>query len=170
MRGGTANLVIRQGEPEAYQPVLYIEPLTTTDQAAFAPTLKRALPQVQAKYPGIGLKPTNHGWEVTVPASYHVGHEAHFSQVTEQFLDYVARGALPDWEVPNMLAKYYTTTAALDLARRYRKRLRFVAERQLAHLLVAHRSSPRWWTCAFRPGQPRGQTRCDQPRDLPGIR
>ena len=31
--------------------------------------------------------------------------------------DYLKEGKLPDWEVPNMLAKYYTTTAALDLAK-----------------------------------------------------
>jgi hypothetical protein len=84
----------------------------------FATTLDQALPHVQAKYPGIGLKQTDDGWEVTVPASYHVGHEAHFGQVTEQFLRYVADGALPAWEVPNMLAKYYTTTTALELATR----------------------------------------------------
>jgi predicted dehydrogenase len=118
MRGANANLVIRQGKEQAYQPVLYIEPLATTDPATFATTLERALPQVRAKYPGIGVKRTNHAWEVIVPASYHVGHEAHFGQVTEQFLSYVTKGALPDWEVPNMLAKYYTTTAALELARR----------------------------------------------------
>jgi predicted dehydrogenase len=118
MRGANANLVIRQGEPEAYQPVLYIEPLATTELAAFASALARALPQVQAKYPGIALKRNGNTWEVLVPASYHVGHEAHFGQVTGQFLRYVANGALPAWEVPNMLAKYYTTTTALELARR----------------------------------------------------
>jgi hypothetical protein len=37
--------------------------------------------------------------------------------VTAQFLSYVAQGRLPDWEVPNMLAKYATTTRALALAR-----------------------------------------------------
>ena len=74
------------------------------------------MPQVQAKFPGIGLKRADVGWEVTVPASYHVGHEAHFGQVAELFLRYVADGALPEWEVPNMLAKYYTTTTALHLA------------------------------------------------------
>jgi predicted dehydrogenase len=118
MRGANSNLVIRQGKEQAYQPVLYIEPLVATDVAAFATTLERALPQVQAKYPSIGIKRSGNGWEVIVPASYHVGHEAHFGQVTEQFLGYVAKGALPEWEVPNMLAKYYTTTAALALARR----------------------------------------------------
>ena len=57
------------------------------------------------------------GWKVHVPAVFHVGHEAHFGQVVDQFLGYVKAGALPDWEVPNMLAKYWTTTTALALAR-----------------------------------------------------
>jgi predicted dehydrogenase len=117
MRGTRANLVIRQGAAEAYQPVLTIEPVEDADASAFAETLARTLPQVQATYPGVDLKRVSRGWEVTVPASYHVGHEAHFGQVTEQFLGYVANGALPAWEVPNMLAKYYTTTQALAMAR-----------------------------------------------------
>ena len=116
MRGSRATLAIRQGKEESYLPRLTIEPAANTDLAAFAGALEQALPQVQAAYPGVGLKRTDRGWEVTVPASYHVGHEAHFGQVTEQFLRYVANGALPAWEVPNMLAKYYTTTQALALA------------------------------------------------------
>jgi len=32
-------------------------------------------------------------------------------------LNYLEAGALPDWEVPNMLAKYYVTTQALDMAK-----------------------------------------------------
>ncbi|WP_304379597.1 putative oxidoreductase C-terminal domain-containing protein, partial [uncultured Parabacteroides sp.] len=36
---------------------------------------------------------------------------------TEHFLDYLKDGKLPDWEVSNMLAKYYTTTSALDMAK-----------------------------------------------------
>jgi predicted dehydrogenase len=117
MRGSKANLVIRQGKAEGYQPVLTIEPAEDADLAAFASDLEQALPQVQSTYPGIGVKRTRGGWEVTVPAHYHVGHEAHFGQVTEKFLGYLAAGALPAWEVPNMLAKYYTTTQALALAR-----------------------------------------------------
>jgi predicted dehydrogenase len=117
MRGSRANLVIRQGEAQAYQPVLYVEPAEAVDMVAFGRSLEQAVIQVQAAYPGIGTKRTGAGWEVTVPAAYHVGHEAHFGQVTEAFLGYVATGALPAWEVPNMLAKYYTTTRALALAR-----------------------------------------------------
>jgi hypothetical protein len=72
---------------------------------------------VERDYPGITLAPAGHAWRVDVPASHHVGHEAHFAQVTAQFLSYVEQGRLPDWEVPNMLAKYATTTQALALAR-----------------------------------------------------
>ncbi len=116
MRGSRANLVIRQGEAEAYRPVLYIEPAERAG-SGLAEALAHALSQVQSTYPGVGLKRLDGVWEVTVPPTYHVGHEAHFGQVTEQFLRYVANGALPAWEVPNMLAKYNTTTQALAIAK-----------------------------------------------------
>ena len=31
--------------------------------------------------------------------------------------EYLNNHNIPDWEVPNMLAKYYTTTKALELAK-----------------------------------------------------
>jgi hypothetical protein len=46
-----------------------------------------------------------------------VGHEAHFAQVTEQYLRYLADGAVPDWEIQNTLARYYVTTEAYRLSR-----------------------------------------------------
>ena len=55
--------------------------------------------------------------EVVVPVQYHNGHEAHFGQVTEAFLEYLRKGNLPDWEVPNMLPKYATIMQAYDLSR-----------------------------------------------------
>ena len=116
MRGTRASLVIRQGAPERWQPTLYIEPVATLDRTAYAAALAEALPDVQRAFPGIMLAPAGDAWRVDVPASYHVGHEAHFAQVTAQFLSYVEQGRLPDWEVPNMLAKYATTTQALARA------------------------------------------------------
>jgi hypothetical protein len=46
-----------------------------------------------------------------------VTHEEHFGQVTAKFLEYLKVGKLPEWEVPGMITKYYTTTSALKLAR-----------------------------------------------------
>lgn len=115
MRGTKANLVIRQVAEQKYKPVLYIEPVNKKD-SSFAKTLIDQLQSIQSKYPGIELTKTSSGWEVTIPEKYKEGHEAHFARVTEKFLEYLKAGKLPAWEVPNMIAKYYTTTNALELA------------------------------------------------------
>jgi hypothetical protein len=62
-------------------------------------------------------KTGDRSWKVVIPAKYSVGHEAHFTQVTEKYLEYLKQGKLPEWEVPNMITKYYTTTSALKLAK-----------------------------------------------------
>jgi len=114
MRGTKANLVIRQGPDQGYTPQLYIE--TVAD--ASGETLQEALEQfvsggLQENYPGMKLEKKKKGvWQLVIPDSYRVGHEAHFGQVTENFLKYLSEGALPDWEVAQMLAKYRLTTAA----------------------------------------------------------
>ena len=116
LRGSRATLAIRQGAAEGWRPTLYVEPAAGTDFTEYARALERSLPPVLAKYPGIEFNRSARGWVVAVPPVYHVGHEAHFGQVTQQFLRYVAQGALPAWDVPNMLAKYWTTTQALAAA------------------------------------------------------
>ena len=115
MRGTKANLIIRQGEAEGFKPVLYVQLLGSSPE-----DLKKALTKTLAnRYPGLDLQllPTGE-FKVLIPAQYHTGHEAHFAQVTARYLDYLQNGALPSWEVPNMLTKYYTTTQALRLARK----------------------------------------------------
>ena len=37
-------------------------------------------------------------------------------QVMQRYLHYLKDKKLPDWEVPNMIAKYYTSTKALEMA------------------------------------------------------
>jgi hypothetical protein len=64
------------------------------------------------------LKKNNKGWEVVIPDKYKEGHEAHFAMVTQKFLSYLKDHNMPAWEVPNMLAKYYVTTQALELAKK----------------------------------------------------
>jgi predicted dehydrogenase len=115
MRGSKANLVIRQGEEENFKPTLYIESVSGADIAEAA---EHAVNQtLQGNYAGISLVPIEEGkWKVDVPDTYRIGHEAHFGQVTDRYLEYLEEGKLPDWEVPNMIAKYYTTTAALTKA------------------------------------------------------
>jgi predicted dehydrogenase len=114
MRGTKANLIIRQGKAENFKPTLYVELLEGKDEL-----LENAISTtLQAKYPGLGLQKQENGeYLIVIPDSYHIGHEAHFAQVTEKFLEYFNSRKMPDWEVPNMIVKYYTTTKALEKAR-----------------------------------------------------
>lgn len=113
MRGTKANLVIRQGKEENYRPSLYVQ-LLGSDLAQLEKAVKETL---QAKYPGIDLEKMPSGeYQVIVPDSYHNGHEAHFAQVTEKFLEYYKDGKMADWEAPNMITKYYTNIKAREFA------------------------------------------------------
>ena len=115
LRGTKANLVIRQGAEQNYKPALYIEPINKSDDS-YEKILNEQVKLIQAKYPGVELKKIDAGWEVIIPEKYKEGHESHFARVMEKFLKYLKEGKLPDWEVPNMIAKYYTTTSALEMA------------------------------------------------------
>ncbi len=112
MRGTKANLEIRQGKAEKFTPQLYIKPINLTETE-----LNKAFERLKLKYAGINLVKQGAEWSVEIPANYRTGHEAHFGEVMERFLQYQAANKLPDWEVPNMLVKYYTTTKALEMAK-----------------------------------------------------
>ena len=72
---------------------------------------------MQGEFPGIKAeKISDKVWKILVPDLLKIGHEAHFGQVTNNFLKYFKKGKLPDWEIPNMKAKYYTTIEAYKLA------------------------------------------------------
>ncbi len=113
IRGTKANLEIRQGKEEKFIPQLYIKPNNLTENE-----LQKAFDSLKSKYAGINLKKHGNEWLVEIPDSYRTGHEAHFGEVMERFLDYKSKNKLPEWEVPNMLVKYYTTTKALELAKK----------------------------------------------------
>lgn len=115
MRGTRSNLVIRQGEQESYKPVLYLE--LNEEAPGFGEVIDRALQELP--WEGIEYTKLNDTtWQFIIPGKYHVGHEAHFGQVTEKYLEYLEKGMMPEWEVPNMIVKYYTTTEALRKAQK----------------------------------------------------
>jgi len=118
IKGSKANVFIRQGKEQNYKPELYVEPPAGIREDEMADALKKAIAGLQSKYPGVGIESNGQGWHVLIPDKYRIGHEAHFGQVTQNYLKYLADGKLPAWDVPNMKAKYSTTTAALELARK----------------------------------------------------
>ena len=117
MRGTKATIAIRQGAEEHYKPALYVEKAGKTTDSQLRTAVKDAVAELEQRYPGISLEQKLDRWQVVVPESYNVGHEAHFAQVMDKFLNCLNDGELAAWEVPNMLAKYYTTTAAYEMSR-----------------------------------------------------
>jgi hypothetical protein len=119
MRGTKANLVIRQDAEENYKPELYIEPVEGEDIAAFEASVTKHVKELAGTFEGLEVVKVagKNSWRVEIPEAYRHGHEDHFREVTETYIDYLEQGELPEWEVPNMLAKYYVTTQALELAK-----------------------------------------------------
>jgi len=114
MRGKYANLIVQQGAEEQYKPVLYIESTGERDSQAFEAELARAVDTLRATYAGLKSERVAEGrYRISVDPSLVTTHEDHFAQVTEKYLGFLKTGAMPEWEVPNMLAKYYLTTKAL---------------------------------------------------------
>ena len=115
-RGSKAHVIIRQGKEQNYRPELYVEPAPGTSADNLAVSLKRAVAKLHSTYPDLRLRQEASCWHVLVPEKYRIGHEAHFRKVMDKYLTYLAESRLPRWEVPNMIAKYYITTKALELA------------------------------------------------------
>ncbi len=114
MRGTKSDLIIKQGEDESFKPTLYV---SAKKGANFESNLNQALQSLQGFYPGIKAdKMSDLQWKIVIPKVLKIGHEAHFSQVTNNFLKYFKESKLPEWEVPNMISKYYTTTEAYKKA------------------------------------------------------
>lgn len=117
MKGTKANVIIRQGKEENYRPELYVEAAEGADAATLNSELFKWTLEIQRKYPGVRVLRKGDQWQITIPDRYRAGHEAHFAQVTEKYLQFLQDGKLPAWEKQNMLTKYHVTTTALEKAR-----------------------------------------------------
>jgi predicted dehydrogenase len=116
MHGTKCDLVIKQTANEKFLPTLYVENVKGMVLNDFTVKLKEvllSLPYDSLTFESLGDKVL----KINIPKKYRVTHEEHFGQVTSKFLEYLKDGKLPEWEVPNMITKYYTTTSALKLAK-----------------------------------------------------
>lgn len=116
MHGTKCDLIIKQGAEEKFLPVLYIANIKGTKMSEFTSKLKEIVGTLP--YDSLVVEAVDKNTlRVDIPKKYRVSHEEHFGQVTSRFLEYIKEGKLPEWEVPGMITKYYTTTSALKMAR-----------------------------------------------------
>ena len=116
MRGTKCDLMIRQGKEEKFKPTLYAGNIKGISVKDFAALLQKAVASLP--YDSLTIEPAGKtSLKINIPDKYRISHEEHFGQVTERFLEYMKEGKLPEWEVPGMITKYYTTTSALKKAK-----------------------------------------------------
>jgi len=116
MKGSVCDLIIKQGVDEKFVPTLYVENIKGVSPAEFEAKLKTAVDALP--YEGLTVdKAGENAFRVNIPQQYRISHEEHFGQVTARFLEYLKAGKLPEWEVPGMITKYYTTTSGLNMAK-----------------------------------------------------
>ena len=116
MRGTQCDLVIRQGADEKFVPTLYVENIKGINMSEMESKVNQAFQTLP--FDSLSVEAINNNTlRINIPSKHRIGHEAHFGQVTEKFLNYLENGNMPEWEVPNMITKYYTTTTALKMAK-----------------------------------------------------
>jgi predicted dehydrogenase len=117
-RGTRARIEVRQTRAGGFRPELYVVPAAAAMKPQILTAVQAKIEASRQAYPGIGVEDRRTEIHITIPDSLRVGHEAHFAQVTKNFLKYVRdRRTLPAWERPNMVAKYYVTTKGTELSR-----------------------------------------------------
>ncbi len=115
-RGSKAAVAVRQGEKENSRPEVYVTPNQPGAREAVGRALTAELARLQTAYPAMGYEECGGEFRLNIPDRYRIGHEAHFAQVVAQFLEYLkSPKTMPAWERPNMIAKYYVTTAGSRL-------------------------------------------------------
>ena len=118
-RGARARVEVRQGPADRFKPELYVIPAAGVDKAQVLASVQARIAALASSYPGVTAEERGAEIHIAIPDAFRVGHEAHFAQVTANFLEYLRnRRALPAWERPNMLAKYYVTTTGAEMSRR----------------------------------------------------
>jgi predicted dehydrogenase len=116
MHGTKCDLIIKQGAEEKFLPTLYIGNVKGVAMKEFTSKLKEVLGTLP--YDSLNAEAlSGNVFKINIPGKYRVGHEEHFGQVTSKFLEYLKEGNMPEWEVPNMITKYFTTTSALKMAK-----------------------------------------------------
>jgi predicted dehydrogenase len=117
-RGTRARIEVRQTRADRFRPELYVVPVKAAMKPQILTAVQAKIGALKNVYPDVGVESSGAEIHITIPDSLRVGHEAHFAQVTGRFLSYLRdRRALPAWERPNMLAKYYVTTKGTELSR-----------------------------------------------------
>ncbi len=118
-RGTRATIRVMQSKLENYVAEIDVIPNPAQDRASLQAALQRRMNTLSPTFPNLSLRDNGQNMRVVIPPEDRDLRGSTFDQLVNRFLSYVQDPAtLPAWEKPNMLAKYYVTTKAVELARK----------------------------------------------------
>lgn len=118
-RGTRSRVRISQDRNRAGSPELDIIPNSLADRETVELALRRKVGELALRFDGLKIEEQGESFRIAIPHKFRVGHEAHFAQVTGEFMRYLANPRdMPAWEIPNLLAKYFVTTSGVRMAQR----------------------------------------------------
>jgi hypothetical protein len=127
--GGDTHKAIAHGlrstvsvrQQPGHRPELFVEPSNLADRESLASDLGDKCADLAWHFPGLAVEDRGTELRVIVPDDLRSGHESHFAAVMDEYCRYFhTPRAIPTWERPNVLAKYFITTKAVELARQKR--------------------------------------------------
>jgi predicted dehydrogenase len=118
--GTKARIAVRSGADGT--PELFATAISSKKHKDLVRLLEDRLSEMQSQFPGVLAVDLGSEVQITIPSSLRTTHESHFSTVLEEFARYFhSPRAIPPWEQPNALARYYITTKGVDMARQSRR-------------------------------------------------
>lgn len=115
-RGTNATVAVMQ--PPGQPPTLTLTATDPRNHAALLKAVQMKYRDVAGDFPGTIIHDRKNDIRIDVPDELRTGHESHFGEVLDEFARYFQTPrAVPPWERPNALAKYFITTKAVELAR-----------------------------------------------------
>lgn len=97
---------------------MYVAATDPAEHAAVLKKLRDKCDVLQREFVGMSVADLGAEAQVMIPDSWRATHEDHFGAVMDEFVRYFqSPRAVPPWERPNALARYYITTKAVEMAR-----------------------------------------------------
>lgn len=116
MRGTKAEVAIRQNEKTGWKQQLFVRILSGEGEKA----VHAACERLSVRWPGVRAVPTTtpNEWRISYPTELDIGHEAHFSLVMKEYLEWLRAGGMPEERKVNLKTKLRTLIDARELARK----------------------------------------------------
>lgn len=116
LKGTKASVRIVQDKHTNYIEQIFIEKNEDVIAADFKANIEQTVNNLQKEYPYISVKSiTDNKFQFIIPVDKRKEHEDHFGMVANKYFGFLVNDEIPDWEISNMLSKYYITTRAYQV-------------------------------------------------------